>query len=57
MACYFIMIRVYLYLQKTLKLKDRFGKMRLELEKNLRSIERMVLAPVRISIQETYQVN
>ena len=57
MVCYFIMIGVYLYLQETLRLRDCLGKTRLELEGNFRSIKGVALAPVGISVWETYRVS
>ena len=56
-AHYFIMTRVYLYLQETLRLRDRLGKTRLELEENLKSIKGMAPAPIEISVWETYWVS
>ena len=56
-ARYFIMTGVHPYLQETLRLRDRLGKTRLELEENLRSIEGVVPPPVGISVRETYWVS
>ena len=49
-ACYFIMTGVYLYLQKTLRLRDHLNKTRLELEKNLKSIKGVAPALIGISV-------
>ena len=57
MAWYFIMIGVYFYLQKILRLKNCLGKTKLELEKNFKLIESVTPAPVGISVWETYRVS
>ena len=57
MTPYFIITGVHPYLQETLRLRDRLGKTRLELKDNLRSIEGMAPALIRISVRETYRVS
>ena len=51
------MTGVHSYLQETLKLKDCLGKMRLKLEKNLKSIKSVAPAAMEISVWETYRVS
>ena len=51
------MTGVYSYFQKILKLRNCLGKTKLKLEENLKSIKDMALAPVEISIWETYKIS